>query len=323
MIEIIPDPDTPEDSQAWAKPFRFGVCRNALAHRIKEYSMPWPEFVSKLQAPVIVADKKQSRAIVPATFSTAYAKNEHVTGLTAMVLDIEQHGDGPTPMPIDDADEYLSETGLAYAFWSTHSHRPEKPRYRVLFPLAGVLPPHHVKRAYGLLTASLEAFAGVVDQSCWHCARLFFLPCVAPGREGDFTMHANVYGTWLRSDRLAEACEIQEQDERREAEAKRQRVKPSSYGGNSTIQTFNEQADIAQLLEQAGYRRKGRKWLSPNSHSGIPGIVQFEGGRVFCHHQSDPLYDPHGVDAFGIYCRIWYGGDAKAACAALRKGTPT
>ncbi|MBU2731178.1 hypothetical protein [Acidithiobacillus caldus] len=319
MIEIIPDPDTPEDSQAWAKPFRFGVCRNALAHRIKEYSMPWPEFVSKLQAPVIVADKKQSRAIVPATFSTAYAKNEHVTGLTAMVLDIEQHGDGPQPMPVDDADEYLAETGLSFALWSTFSNRPKTPRYRVLFPLDGVLPPHNVKRAYGLLTASLETFAGVVDTSCFHAARLFFLPCVSPGREGEYTMHANVYGEWLRADRLAEAVQAIEDDERRQAEAKRQRVNPREYNGNSVIQSFNEQADIAQLLEQAGYRRRGKKWLSPSSHSGIPGIVQFEGGRVFCHHTSDPLYDPHGVDAFEVFARLWHGGDRRKAVAALRR----
>jgi len=316
---IIPDPDTSEDAEAWAKSFAFGVCRNALDHRIKEYSMSWPGFVSKLQTPITVADKKSAPAIVPATFSTPYAKNEHVTGLTALVLDIEQHGDGPAPMPVDAADEHLAETGLAYALWSTHSHRPGEPRYRVLFPLAGVLLPQHTKRAYGLLTASLEAFAGVVDTSCFHAARLFFLPCVAPGREAEYVMHANCYGEWLRADRLAEACGIQEQEERRQAEAKRQRVKPRSYGGTSVIAEFNATTDIAALLEAAGYRRKGKKWLSPSSHSGIPGIVQFEGGRVFCHHQSDPLYDPHGVDAFEIYARLWHSGDRSKAVAALRR----
>jgi len=319
MVEIIPDPDASEDSQAWAKSFCFGVCRNALDHRVKEYSMPWPEFVSKLQTPISVQDKKHSRAIVPATFSTPYAKNENVTGLTALLLDIEQHGDGPAPMPVDDADEYLAETGLSFALWSTHSHAPEKPRYRALFPLDGVLPPCHVKRAYGVLTASLEAFAGVVDTSCFHPARLFFLPCVAPGRETEYAMHANVYGEWLRADRLSEAAQAIEDAERRKAEAKRQRANHRAYHGSSVIDEFNATTDIATLLEAAGYQKRGRKWLSPSSHSGIPGLVQFENGRIFCHHTSDPLYDPRGVDVFEVFARLWHGGDRSKAVAALRR----
>uniref|UniRef100_UPI0023224643 hypothetical protein n=1 Tax=Acidithiobacillus sp. TaxID=1872118 RepID=UPI0023224643 len=201
-------------------------------------------------------------------------------------------------------------------------HTPEAPRYRVLFPLDGVLAPEYLKRVYGLLVASLEPFSNVVDTSCFHPARLFFLPSVHPDRAQHYQWFANADGKRLKAIRLTEGAVIIEAQEQAKADAARQRhvVRKSLGGRVSLIEQFNASHRVEELLEQAGYVRKGKKWLCPNSRSGIAGVIVFQDDNVaFSHHGDDPLSDNHTHDPFSIYCLLWHNGDAKAACAALRQ----
>ncbi|MHB8354829.1 MAG: hypothetical protein ACYDCF_10410, partial [Burkholderiales bacterium] len=203
-----------------------------------------------------------------------------------------------------------------------HSHTPETPRYRVLFPLNGVLAPDHLKRVYGLLVASLMPFANVVDTSCFHPARLFFLPSVHPARAQHYQWFANASGKHLKAIRLTEGAKIVEAQEQAKTEAARQRhvARKSLEGRGSLIEQFNASHRVEELLEQAGYVRKGKKWLCPNSHSGIAGVIVFHDDNVaFSHHGDDPLGDNHTHDPFSIYCLLWHNGDARAACAAIRQ----
>jgi len=308
-----------------ANTITYGVCRNALDHNIRPVEMPFPEFVDTLKSPVTLTDKKHGAAMVPATFSTPYAINKNVTATTALLLDIEKQPGGSHPMAPAQANQYMQESGLCFCLWTTHSHTPETPRYRILFPLDGapLLAPEHLKRAYGLLVASLEPFTNVVDTSCFHPARLFFLPSVHPDRAQHYQWFANADGKRLKAIRLTEGAKIVEAQEHAKAEAARQRhvERRPLDGRGSLIGQFNASHRVEELLEQAGYIKKGRcKWLSPNSHSGIAGMVVFEeDNRVFSHHSGDPLNDGHVHDPFSVYCLLWHGGDAHAACAAIRQ----
>ena len=301
----------------------YGLCRNALDHRVTPKETAFAEFVDTLKSPVTLADKKHGAAMVPAIFSTPYAVNKNVTATTALLLDIERQPGGSHPMRAEEASQYMQESGLCFCLWTTHSHTPETPRYRLLFPLDGALAPEHLKRVYGLLVASLEPFSNVVDTSCFHPARLFFLPSVHPDRAAHYQWAANTDGKRLKAIRLTEGAKIIEAQENAKAEAARQRhvVRKSLDGRGSIIEQFNAEHRVEELLEQAGYVKKGRyKWLSPNSHSGIAGLVVFEeDNRVFSHHSEDPLNDGHVHDPFSIYCLLWHNGDARAACAALRQ----
>lgn len=300
----------------------YGVCRNALDHNIRPVAVAFSEFVSGLSAPTTLTDKKNGAAMVPAAFSTPYAINRNVSAVTALLLDIEMQPGGLHPLAPEEADRYMQESGLCFCLWTTHSHTPEAPRYRVLFPLDGVLAPEHVKRVYGILAASLEPFTNVVDTSCFHPARLFFLPSVHPDRAPHYRWSANVDGKRLKAIRLTEAAMIVEAQEREKSEAARQRhvVRKSLDGRGSIIEQFNASHRVEELLDQAGYVRKGKKWLCPNSHSGIPGVIVFhDDNAVFSHHGDDPLGNNHTHDPFSIYCLLWHNGDAHAACAAIRQ----
>lgn len=89
-------------------------------------------------------------------------------------------------------------------------------------------------------------------------------------------------------------------------------------GGDSVIEAFNRAHDVESLLAAHGYERRGRKWLCPNSSSGLPGVTVTE-GKVYSHHASDPLSNDHQNDAFDVFCILEHDGDVRAATKAAAK----
>ena len=92
--------------------------------------------------------------------------------------------------------------------------------------------------------------------------------------------------------------------------------KPKTTGERaSVIDAYNEANEIGATLERYGYRRIGssNRYLSPNSSSGIPGVVIFDDGRAYSHHASDPFDSAHTFDAFDLFCEYDYQGDVTQA----------
>ncbi|MDZ4337133.1 MAG: bifunctional DNA primase/polymerase [Pseudomonas sp.] len=90
----------------------------------------------------------------------------------------------------------------------------------------------------------------------------------------------------------------------------------------SVIDSFNRATDIENLLQRHGYAKRGRKWLAPQSSTGLPGVnVVDDNGeqRVFSHHGSDPLANGHMNDAFDVFCILEHNGDSAAATRAAAR----
>lgn len=83
----------------------------------------------------------------------------------------------------------------------------------------------------------------------------------------------------------------------------------------SVIVAFNRANSVAEILERNGYRKRGKRWVAPNSETGMPGVVLLE-GRAYSHHGSDPLACGHTSDAFGCFLVLEHGGDVRAAVRA-------
>lgn len=84
----------------------------------------------------------------------------------------------------------------------------------------------------------------------------------------------------------------------------------------SVIDSFNRATDIEGLLQRHGYIKRGRKWLAPQSSTGLPGVNVVDDlgeQRVYSHHGSDPLANGHMNDAFDVFCILDHGGDTSAA----------
>lgn len=87
----------------------------------------------------------------------------------------------------------------------------------------------------------------------------------------------------------------------------------------SVIDAFNRAQDVESLLKAHGYERRGRKWLCPQSSTGLPGVTISDEGRVYSHHGSDPLANGHMNDPFDVFCILEHGGDTSAAIKAAAK----
>lgn len=90
--------------------------------------------------------------------------------------------------------------------------------------------------------------------------------------------------------------------------------------GESVIDAFNQAHDLCTLLDRYGYKRQGKRYLSPHSSTMLPGVSILDGGqRCYIHHASDPLCsDTHNnpVSCFDLYCQYEHGGDIKRAAKA-------
>lgn len=90
----------------------------------------------------------------------------------------------------------------------------------------------------------------------------------------------------------------------------------------SVIEVFNRGTNIESLLQRHGYLQRGRKWLAPQSSTGLPGVnvVEDQGEqRLYSHHGSDPLANGHMNDAFDVFCILEHNGDTSAAIKAAAR----
>lgn len=96
----------------------------------------------------------------------------------------------------------------------------------------------------------------------------------------------------------------------------RERVPHSNDNGPSVIDTFNDQHSLTDLLARYGYRRCGKRWLSPHSKTKLPGVILLDDQRCYVHHASDPLCSDHPVDCFDLWTQYEHGGDYKRSTKA-------
>lgn len=79
---------------------------------------------------------------------------------------------------------------------------------------------------------------------------------------------------------------------------------------------FNDAADMPSLLERLGYRAAGRGlWFTPGQTGNQPAAQLYPDGRIF--HRGKEL-NGQNLDALGLVAVWEFGGDWKAAAAAVR-----
>jgi hypothetical protein len=83
----------------------------------------------------------------------------------------------------------------------------------------------------------------------------------------------------------------------------------------NVIAAFNRDHPAEELLTKHGYKRRGKRWISPTSSTGLAGVTILD-GRVYSHHASDPLADGHAHDAFDLFRILDYGGEARSSVKA-------
>lgn len=109
-----------------------------------------------------------------------------------------------------------------------------------------------------------------------------------------------------------------------EVPEKKLKERPLQYTpGQSAIQAYKDAIHIETALQKYGYTRKGKRWLSPHSHTGLPGVHVFEESNAcYIHHASDPLCSAetgYPVNSFDLFCYYEHNGDIAHAVKAAAK----
>lgn len=87
----------------------------------------------------------------------------------------------------------------------------------------------------------------------------------------------------------------------------------------SIIDTFNESITWDELLRQFGYKKKGARWLSPESKSGVAGgVILVSSGdgkeRYYSHSESEQaIIGTRAIDKFDLLCVREFGGNEHEA----------
>ena len=128
------------------------VFGKARAQRV----MQWPEFCTWVACLPPQANKDNSPLVKLATFGDQLTVNgslRHDDNVTE-VFGIEGDYDDEVIKP-DEAIARLERAGLRALVVTTHSHAPEKPRWRVFAPLSAPVPPSERRRLAGRLNGAL------------------------------------------------------------------------------------------------------------------------------------------------------------------------
>ncbi|MDH0894238.1 MULTISPECIES: bifunctional DNA primase/polymerase [unclassified Pseudomonas] len=134
----------------------------------------------------------------------------------------------------------------------------------------------------------------------------------------------NIWTNWdiFKRDALA-ACAWAPSAAKPPAKAKKAPPRKEAGDQPSVIDAFNRGHDVEALLQRHGYIKRGRKWLAPQSSTGLPGVSVVEQpgepSRVFSHHGSDPLANGHMNDPFDVFCILEHNGDTSAAIKAAAR----
>lgn len=89
-----------------------------------------------------------------------------------------------------------------------------------------------------------------------------------------------------------------------------------SQGLPSVQGAYNAAYPIENTLEVYGYKRKGKRYLSPHSGTGLAGVHLMDDNKCWIHHASDPLCSEESgkpVSSYDLYCYYECGGDYSKA----------
>lgn len=112
-----------------------------------------------------------------------------------------------------------------------------------------------------------------------------------------------------------------------ERKALPQRAAQPTQGMPDVSGEYERANSIEQTLERYGYNRKGKRYLSPHSSTGLPGVYLLDASRCWIHHASDPLCSEDSgkpVSSYDLFCYYEHGGDYSKAfkAAATELGIP-
>ena len=229
----------------------FGVGNPAAIARVEH--LTWEDFAGWLTAePTEVEDKAALGWYIPAEFSPVYRDSENFVARHAITFDFDH-------VNIDTWGDVLNAwSDTAFAIYTTYSHRPDSPRFRVVMPLSRPTGFDEFQAVSRLVAADVGI--ELVARESFVPAQMMFVPARPLG--GLFVSHVNT-GEWLDVDAVLAEYEdwtdIKQWPHRRDGDAVHaaaaEKIDPREKPG--IIGEFNRAFTISAAIEKFGlpYRR--------------------------------------------------------------------
>lgn len=313
---------------------RFHLWRNQEDRWGQPQEVSWTRFVARMQ---IHSDgTKEGTAFSCATFKGPRG-NDHIVDRTLVALDIEQNTEtGEVPPDPRDVVGVLKARGAASCIYTSFSHTPKLPRYRIVAPLDAPIPLAPLERGVDRLISGnfaltiLRDLIGVTDKSKWGSASIFYLPRHPPGSKDYYV--AAIEGDPIPGQVLLKAA-VMGNSKRAMKAALRDAIRAASdYSPEDleSISRFNRENSCEDLMLKYGYRRAGTRWKSPNQHATSQGavVVLPSENRWVSHSDSDHgvgigAWSEEGGCVYGDAMALWqfyeHGNNFANALKTLRK----
>lgn len=286
--------------------FALSIFENATSTRPRAVAVPWPRFAAALTHHT-EREHKDGRAFSPVTYRPGATRgNAHVERVDALVFDYDHRHPA--------WDRLAPHECVAY---TTHSHAPGEPRWRIVLPTVRSLAPADYPEVWRRAVAALAPDA---DRACRDLARLHYLPACRPGGPRD--------ARWTRGAFLDTAA-LPPLPPAPEPERPGRNTRPVGDGhGEAPGTHFARVTTWEQIVAPHGWRLVGTRgqtqdFLRPEN--GRPRTARRSatagggGEDVFYVFSSNaaPL-EPHtSYTRFGLYAALTHGGDFRAAARAL------
>lgn len=305
--------------------------------------------VRVLGSPVAAKPKMEGPAFLPSTYAEHDARCHAVQRergrYVALVADID--GGNHQPGRIAALVDHYAPRSVA-VFYSTPHSRPGDMRWRVVLPLAKLLP-FDIWQAAQIALFNTFRNAGVeCDTAMARAAQPVFMPCVPEhhaktgellrdeaGRPLHFirrVLRPDQSGLCLRQGVVASGmARISAERARAAREREAGQVitfrRPLSHDRSSLIDAFNAATDLPSLLRRYGYEqcpRNAADWRSPHQTSDTYATRIMAQGKWVSLSGSDASaglgVDKEGArwgDAFDLFCAFEHGGNRKVALRHL------
>ncbi|MDT8900055.1 VapE domain-containing protein [Anaeroselena agilis] len=192
-------------------------------------------------------------------------------------------------------DEFCLYNDYAACVYSTHKHRPEKPRLRFVIPLARAVNPDEYQAVSRMLAHGIGM--DFFDDTTYQAHRLMYWPSTSADGEFYFQLQD---GAWLDPDKvLAKYQNWQDQSQWPESSRTRNNraklaekqgdplAKPGIVGAFCRTYSIQQALDtfLSDIYEPCAV--EGRYTYLPGSSAG--GLVLYEDRFAYSHHGTDPI----------------------------------
>lgn len=270
----------------------------------KNRSMPWSQLLTKLQKPIVTPETyaeymklskdeqdkiKDVGGFVGGSLKNGRRTADSVAERQLIALDADF---APENM-IDDLEIFL---GCAYAVYSTHKHKPEKPRLRLLIPLDRPVTPDEYE-AIGRKIAD-QIGMDYFDDTTYQASRLMYWPSVSSDAEYVFDYQD---APWESADRILgmypDWTDTSYWPESSRANINRKRLAkkqgdPHEKQGliGAFCCTYSIQEAVAEFLSDTYIPCNVPDRYTYSAGSTAAGLVLYEDGKfAYSNHATDPV----------------------------------